>query len=340
MEMRQSSVGSFTFSFATIVSATTSFCHPPLAIMKFSFVSHFLALCAISCTVAAQSECSSAMICKSTSSPPILDGDLSDWANVTGIDIQLKNITGSPYEAGNLKAMCLYDSTHFYLAMEVPGAYRFDATTDELCAAIGMMMKIGPQATYVDMGGCPDAVNGCLNGVPDSCTPYLVDIGAHWELATTQQGVEYTVNDGDGDDPIANKDDEYGVSATCRSDDEGTGAGNEWSGAWLHSNNSTTVEDGAYYVFELSRLLTTPSSTTDRQLAAGETYEFGLAFWDPNQSADGWSDDGHYVTGCADQWMELVLEADGVSSSTTSDATTAMTAMAKMIFLVLLLPLF
>ena len=312
--------------------STDSFCHPQLAIMKSSFVSHFLALCTVACLVAAQSECSSPMICKSTTSPPTLDGDLSDWANVTGIDIQLTNITGSVYEPGNLTAKCLYDSTNFYLAMEVPGAYLYDATTDELCAAIGMMMKIGQEATFVNMGGCPDAANGCINGVPDTCNSYLVDIGAHWQLPSTQQGVVYTISD------------ESAVHAYCRTDDENIGGGNEWSGAWVHSNNSTTVEDGAYYVFELSRPLKTGSATTDSQLAAGDTYEFGLAFWDPNQTVDGWSDNGHYVTGCAEQWMNLVLEADGGAggggSTTTSDATTAMTAVAKMSLLVLLLPLF
>jgi hypothetical protein len=42
----------------------------------------------------------------------------------------------------------------------------------------------------------------------------------------------------------------------------------------------------------------------------GGTYEFGIAFWDPYESdADGWSDAGHYVTGCTEDWIEMELVA-------------------------------
>jgi hypothetical protein len=48
------------------------------------------------------------------------------------------------------------------------------------------------------------------NSVPEECETHLVDIGGHWELSTTEMGVEYGVNleSGTGNDPIANKDDE------------------------------------------------------------------------------------------------------------------------------------
>ena len=51
--------------------------------------------------------------------------------------------------------------------------------------------------------------NEC-DGVPGECDNHLVDIGGHWELKTTQMGVEYGVDleSGTGNDPIANKDDE------------------------------------------------------------------------------------------------------------------------------------
>ena len=168
------------------------------------------------------------------------------------------------------------------------------------------MTKIGVDATFYNMGGCADSFTVCNETIIDGvCDTHRVDIGAHWELAGTVQGVEYSMNDLTGDDEVANKDDEYAVSPYCRLDDDDMNAGNEWSGAWLHTN-PVDGELGTY-VFEMSRLLTTPSTKTDAQMEAGGTYEIGVAFWDPNESMEGWSDAGHYTTGCAQSWIELEL---------------------------------
>jgi hypothetical protein len=46
------------------------------------------------------------------------------------------------------------------------------------------MMKIGPKATFLNMGGCIEAMeNGCIAGVPPECDDYRVDLGAHWEVS-------------------------------------------------------------------------------------------------------------------------------------------------------------
>jgi hypothetical protein len=173
--------------------------------------------------------------------------------------------------------------THHILpcsSLAIPGDYRFDALDNKKCAAIGTMMKIGPKAAFLNMGGCQESVEfGCDAGIPAECQDYLVDLGAHWELRTTEQNVEYPMNatTGSGNDLIANLDDEYGASPFCRPDDDDANAGNEWSGAWSHSN-PVEGESGVYN-FELSRALTTSSLATDAQMEAGLTYDFGIAFW-------------------------------------------------------------
>ena len=86
----------------------------------------------------------------------------------------------------------LVNETIIYFALEILGDYRFDATDNAKCAAIGTMMKIGSKATYINMGGCPDALSGCPS--TNSCDDYLVDLGSHWELATTEQKVAYPFN--------------------------------------------------------------------------------------------------------------------------------------------------
>ena len=211
---------------------------------------------------------------------PVLDGDLSDWADVVGIETSLyAPLTLEQYGPGKAEVKCAHSGDRIFMTMEIPGKYRFDATSNKLCASIATMTKVGADATYLDMGGCPDAQDGCdeiTGGVPATCETYTVDIGAHWELRTTEQGVTYPLNtaDGSGNDLVANKDDEYAVNSYCRLDDDGDNAGNEWAGGWSHSAGTEEGADGTY-IFELSRLLVTASIATDAQMSIGETYEFG-----------------------------------------------------------------
>jgi hypothetical protein len=292
----------------------------------------FLGLSAATNSNAQECDSPKTLTCQPTTVLPMLDADLSDWSDVEGIASSLISAKGLlEYGSGKSTFKCLYSDTHIYFALEFPGAFRFDSTDNHQCAAIGTMLKIGEEATFVDMGGCPDAIDSCNtvpNAVPESCESYRVDIGAHWELSGTEQGVTYGINVDDvtGDDPVANKDDEYAVSPYCRFDDDDDDAGNEWAGAWVHSSQgeTSTTKSGetGSYKFELSRLLTTASAKTDAQLTAGETYQFGIAYWDPFETDAGWIEEGHYVTGCAKEWMDLVL-ADGSASAPTASPTSA-----------------
>eukprot|EP00977_Amphora_coffeiformis_P017212 scaffold5520_cov167-Amphora_coffeaeformis.AAC.2 len=290
-------------------------------------------------TVQGQDNCPATWVCPFTETPPTLDADFADWADVPGYSTSMLNIDGTEYTAGVAEYKCLHDNTNIYFALSIPGEYTFDPTNDKLCAAIATMFKVGADATYVDMGGCPDAALGCGGIVPDTCSSYLVDIGAHWELSTTQQGVMYGMNatSGTGKDLLAGKDDEFGVHSECRLDDQGANAGIEWSGAWSHSEN-VTGELGDYH-FELSRLLATQSTTTDVQMSPGGTYKMGIAFWDPNQFATGWTDSGHYLTGCGNNWVDLVLgdaedetEAPAQSSASRVGIWSAIIALSHLFF--------
>jgi hypothetical protein len=207
-------------------------------------------------------------------------------------------LTGELYAPGKAELKCAHSEDRLFLTLSVPGKYRFDAGSNELCAAIATMTRIGEDASFSQAAAGCDATGG----VPAQCDAYRVDIGAHWELATTEQGVTYPINTVDetgpvpstvsppGDDLlVANKDGEYAVSPYCRLDDDGDGTGNEWAGGWSHSAGTEEGADGTY-TFELSRLLVTASTATDAQMTIGETYDFGVGFWDPNQKEDGWSD--------------------------------------------------
>jgi cytochrome b involved in lipid metabolism len=81
-------------------------------------------------------------------------------------------------------------------------------------------------------GGCPLA-DDCSTSL-EGCDSYKVDL-LHWELMASDMGDAYGPNDSTGRDEVANKDDEYSVSLSCRYDDDGADAGNEWEGSWSHS---------------------------------------------------------------------------------------------------------
>eukprot|EP00984_Skeletonema_dohrnii_P003997 scaffold1364_cov75-Skeletonema_dohrnii-CCMP3373.AAC.4 len=208
-------------------------------------------------------------------------------------------LTSKMYTAGNMKSQRVYDTTDIdiYFLYQIPSKCMFDINDNKKCASVASMFQMGEKSTCFIMGGCPlsEAVN-CA-AVPEGCAPYTVDIGAHWELKTsTERGNEGTCND-----LIVNKDDEFADGPYCRVDDNfGASPGNEWSGAWDFTGNATDGAEG-YYICETSRSLTTPSPETDNQLTPGTEVNFGVSFW------LGWTDAGHVVTGCFEDWAGLRL---------------------------------
>jgi len=114
---------------------------------------------------AAAADCSSPkkFICHPTTTPPTLDGDLSDWSDhpePAATSSLTAAMGGMMYEAGDLTMKCVYDESHIYFAFQVPGAYRFDPSDDHFCASISTMMQVGADATckymymYVVINAC------------------------------------------------------------------------------------------------------------------------------------------------------------------------------------------
>ena len=73
-----------------------------------------------------------------TTTAPTLDGDLTEWTEVEGIETSLQMpLTAAEYMAGTASLKCIYDDTNIYFALEFPGLFRFNATDNHQCAAIG-----------------------------------------------------------------------------------------------------------------------------------------------------------------------------------------------------------
>jgi hypothetical protein len=148
--------------------------------MKLSFFSnHLFLLVGLGMKMANAQSCDRSWTCYPTDSAPTLDANHTDWADVEGYTSDLINSnTGELYDVGTITAKCMYDSENIYFALEIPGEYRFNSTDDHLCAAIGFMFQMGPDATYSNMGGCPQAMleGSCVDGVPDVCESYKVRV--------------------------------------------------------------------------------------------------------------------------------------------------------------------
>lgn len=85
----------------------------------------------------------------------------------------------------------------------------------------------------------------------------------------------------------------------------------------------------------MSRALKTASNLSDVQLEEGRTYDFGFAFWDPyERDVEGWSKSGHYVTGCAKDWVPLKLGNEVAKSISSSKAIGNKAYMTSMVSLV------
>ena len=121
--------------------------------MFFSHYAIIAVLAAVSIAADAE-ECVSpkTFVCHPTTTPPTLDGDLSDWsdhADAAATSSLTAAMGAMPYGAGDLTMRCVYDDSRIYFAFEVPGAYRFDPNDDHKCASISTMMQVGPDATFL-----------------------------------------------------------------------------------------------------------------------------------------------------------------------------------------------
>lgn len=92
--------------------------------------------------------CPDSWTCMATTTAPVLDGDTTEWASVEGITSSvLQPLTVTEYDLGMPTYKCMYDETNIYFALEIPGLYRFNATTNnEQCASVAFMMQIGVDA--------------------------------------------------------------------------------------------------------------------------------------------------------------------------------------------------
>lgn len=243
-----------------------------------------------------------------------IDGDASDWADVPGTAVTLEQLDLSllpPAQADEIEFGPIVpievqfkvanDADNIYMLVEVPTAFDYVVDNHNLSPAIAVQAKVVPEAsTHM---GSEEADLFISTG--------MVDIW-HWELdcgpgELSGGGASAEGRVAGGDDPC-NMDDEYSTTPDMREDDGGGDEPNEAAensllGSWSHS--AADIGGEGTWVFEMARPLST-GDPQDASWEAGGTAELVLAWWDPNETDEGWTDAGH-LTNAYDGWVTVNL---------------------------------
>lgn len=229
-----------------------------------------------------------------------IDGMIGDWAGISGTTITLiKPLAPTERIVDGLELRIAYDDSNIYMLVLITDDYDYNATDHHKSGAIAVQFAMDEAAT--------PAMGGGLG---------FVDMW-HWEL-DVEPGVVAGFNLSSGNDPVGNLDDEYANSTTNRHDDT---LANEIYGAWSHTNMSAVGAAGKW-IFEFKRALTTSDTLKqDRQFEIGQTYKTAIAYWDADETVDGWTASGHYST-CTDPdtlnfdvWIEMTLKSPTPTAS-------------------------
>jgi hypothetical protein len=227
---------------------------------------------------------------RAVDAPPALiavDGDPSDWADVDGLEFTMEAIAGEEIESHDGTFKAAHDDEFLYVLFTVDDDYDWNAEDAHLSASNAVSWAI-------DAGAGPHMGSE----EPDRETSLgMIDIW-HWELecglGEDMGGRVAGPGDGDpGNDSGCNFDDEWSTTPEIREDDNGDGAENSLLGVFTHSN-PVEGEDGTWY-FEMSRPLQT-GDAQDAQFEVGGSSLLALAYWDADNSSEGWDDAEHVQT--------------------------------------------
>lgn len=240
--------------------------------------------------------------------PITVDGDASDWADVERTSVEMEQIDLAylepdeaekigPIDPIDVQFAVANDADNIYVLVEVPTPYDYVADDHGLSPALAVQAKVDP-AVAAHMGAEEEDLLASTG---------MVDIW-HWELDCAPGALSGGQGVAGGDDAACNLDDEYATTPTMREDDGGGDTPNEAAenslvGSWSHS--AAEIGGDGTWIFEMSRPLNT-GDPQDAQFEAGGVADLALAWWDPREHDDGWSDAGH-LTSAESGWIEVSL---------------------------------
>jgi hypothetical protein len=237
-----------------------------------------------------------------------VDGDVSDWAGIEGSSIPLEQIEipegldwdePGPLDPIEVTLKVATDADNIYVLLEVADDYDFNIEDHNLSPSPNVMFRIDePAAPH--MGAGDEDLETSLG---------IVDIW-HWEIDCDAGVMSGGGDAGSGDDPDCNLDDEFSATPEDREDDGGgdvanPDAENSLAGVWEHTASAQGAGADGTWIFEMSRPLQTGDSE-DAQFVSGGMAYIALAYFDPDEGAEGWTDTGHLVSS-ENGWIEVTL---------------------------------
>ena len=241
-----------------------------------------------------------------------VDGSDAEWASIQGASVSLEQIRLAnldPAEAAeldfgpldpiNVTLKIATDQNNIYVLFLVPDTFVYDPADHNKSASVTVMFRVDAPAEPHMGADEPDIDNGLG----------MVDMW-HWEL-DCGPGLESGGGDiAGGDDPACNLDDEYSTNPSDREDDgggdvENADADNALTGFWTHTAQASGAGAAGMWVFEMSRPLQT-GDPQDAQFASGGVAQVALAYFDPSEGPEGWTDAGHLQSAYSG-WIEVTL---------------------------------
>ncbi len=237
-----------------------------------------------------------------------VDGDSSDWSDIEGVTVPMEQIEipsgvdwdePGPLDDIDVTLKMATDGGNLYALVEVPDDYDFDPADHNLSPSLAVMFLI-------------DAAAGPHMGAEDEDLELglgMVDIW-HWELDCAAGLASGGGDPGSGDDPDCNLDDEFALDPEDREDDGGgdtanADAENSLVGVWTHTASADGPDAVGVWIFEMSRPLQT-GDAEDAQFESGGTALMALAYFDPDETLEGWTDTGH-LQSAESGWIEVRL---------------------------------
>ncbi|MBI4339377.1 MAG: c-type cytochrome [Chloroflexi bacterium] len=230
-----------------------------------------------------------------------VDGKDADWAAIPGTSVTLQQIKPIPgVKMGKQGPVVVTlkvaaDSQKVYVLVEVPDDYDWVRGDPYLSAKMAVMFRIdNPAAAH--MGTTEEEQKKSLG---------MVDIW-HWSLDCGPGEVAGGGGVKGGKDAKCALDDEWATTPQERKDDNTAQAENSLAGVWEHTGRAQGAGAPGTWVFELSRPLNT-GDPQDAQLALGGKTYVALAYWDPDENSNGWTEAGHRQSATSHGWIEVTL---------------------------------
>ncbi|XP_040938846.1 uncharacterized protein [Gossypium hirsutum] len=227
-----------------------------------------------------------------------LDGCADDWEDIDGSEFSLRPALdpdeNHEYKDGKMTVKALHDGNSVFFLLQVDGNYVYSKGDIKKSPSVALMLQIGDNATYHNMGGCKEQKGSCTN---KTCKGHEVDL-MHFVIGNAIPGRLY----GGGDSSFGPLVDAYAWNPHCRylngmGPSVGLGTKEKVTTGIIKEiilvDRITGKEHGGTVALQIIQ---------DVQFTIDWSSKMSVAFWYPVDGKQ-WVGSGHYTINC--DWASL-----------------------------------